>query len=75
MNTYCKKQKKENFANATNSSNPPSSTGKTLMWIGALVFFIAVIGGLVYWLNSQKLDIDFTRGFKSNLEIPEIEDL
>ncbi len=74
MNTCCKKQKKETFANTTNPP-PTSSTGKTLMWIGALIFFIALIGGLVYWLNSQKLDIDFTRGFKSNLEIPDIEDL
>lgn len=73
MNTCCTKQKKENFANTTNTA--PSSTGKTLMWIGALVFFIVVIAGLVYWLKSQKLDIDFTRGFKSNLKIPDIEDL
>ncbi len=72
MNTCCKKQKKENFANATKTT---SSTGKTLMWIGALIFFIALIGGLVYWIKSKNLDIDFTRGFKSNLEIPGIEDL
>jgi|LauGreDrversion4_2_1035121.scaffolds.fasta_scaffold09741_5 hypothetical protein len=72
MNTCCKKQKKENFANATKTT---SSTGKTLMWIFALIFFIALIGGLVYWLKSKNLDIDLTRGFKSNLEIPGIEDL
>ncbi len=74
MITCCKKQNKENFADTANTTSP-SSTGKTLMWIGALIFFIALIGGLVYWLNSQKLDIDFTRGFKSNFEIPDIEDL
>ncbi len=74
MNTCCKKQKKENFANATNTA-APSSTGKTLMWIGALIFFIALIGGLVYWIKSKNLDIDLTRGFKSNLEIPDLEDL
>ena len=45
------------------------------MWIFALIFFIALIGGLVYWLKSKNLDIDLTRGFKSNLEIPGIEDL
>jgi hypothetical protein len=73
MNISYKKQKKENFADTANTA--PSSTGKTLMWIGALIFFIMLIAGLVYWLKSQKLNIDLTRGFKSNLKIPDIEDL
>ncbi len=70
MNTCCKKQKHENFANAQ-----PSSSGKTLIWVGALIFFIVLIAGLIYWLKSQKLDIDLTRGFKSNLEIPDLPDI
>jgi len=63
-----KNKKSENFAD-TQSKSSGSSTGKTFMWIGLLIFFICVIIGLVYFIRSQKLDIDFTRGFKSNLSI------
>lgn len=71
LNTKRNKQNqtRENFANASSGS----SVGKTLMWIALAIFFIGVIYGLIYFIKSQKLDIDLTRGFKSNLELPDFD--
>ena len=61
-----KNNKNENFADTQTTS----STSKTLIWISVAIFFICLIVGLIYFIKSQKLNIDFTQGFKSNLQIP-----
>lgn len=62
MKSNKKIDKKENFADTTNSS----STLKTIGLIALTLGSIGIIVGLIYFINSQKLDIDLTRGFKSN---------